>query len=134
MSENDRDAARLVDSIRATFESYVTAQSRGDAKAALAHFHRHSPTYESARQMLHHLFLNYKLTCTLLGVDIVGTDERHAYARVRLRTEKVEGPTFRDNVTDALIVLREDAGAWKIWNQALLTVEEMQAPESVDGE
>ncbi|MFO7287747.1 MAG: hypothetical protein C0P79_012900 [Gammaproteobacteria bacterium] len=133
MSGHNRESARLIDTIRATFESYVAAQSR-DAKATLEHFHRSSPTYESAREMLHQLFLNYKLRCALETVDVVGMDESYVYARVRQRTEKVEGPAFRDNVTDVLIVLREDEGAWKIWNQALLSVEAAPAREAAGGE
>jgi len=134
VTEATSNAGRMADVMRETFEAYVSAQNRGDAKAAAEFIHKGSPTYESARQMLHQLYLNYKLRSELLGVHFVGADDVYAYVRVRQLTEKIEGPEFRDNVTDALIVLREDEGAWKIWNQVLLHAEVAQRREAAGDE
>lgn len=134
MSRATSHADRAADTLREIVVAYVAAQGEGDAKAVLRHFHRSSPTYESTRQMLNQLFLNYKLKCELLGMSVVGTDERYAYVTVRQRTEKVDGPEFHDNVTDTLLVMREDEdedeGEWKIWSQALLSAELVKPEEA----
>lgn len=126
-------ATQIADEMHTTVEAYVMAQNRGDPKAVLEFFHKSSPTYESTRQMLHQVFLNYKLKNELLGLSFVGTDDPYAYVRIRQRTEKVEGPDFMDNVTDLLVVLRQDEDAWKIWAQALLGAEAVQ-PGNAAGE
>lgn len=133
MNETPPAPGHLLRNLRNVFESHLAAQTASDTKAAMRHVHGASPIYEPTRRTLAQLLVNYRLECRLLSLDYVGTDGQYAYVRVRHSTRGLEGPAFRDNVTDQLAVMRAENGTWKIWSQALLGIELTAAGKDTDG-
>lgn len=109
-----------------TLQGYIDAQNRGDAPGVAQHMHSASPFFDATRQALAQLFVNYTLACTLVDAELIGADACYGYARVRQKTVKVHGPSFDNNITDSLMVFRQERGEWKIWAQAMLAVEPLQ--------
>lgn len=101
-------------------ENQVLYQNQHDLQAMLRDMHPESFAYEPAEQFLMRLFAHYRLKFTLLGQKFIAVDEDLVYARTQIRSEKLEGPEFIDNVTDTLIVFRRIDNEWKIWCQAPL--------------
>ena len=109
----------LFDALRA----YVDAQNSRDAAQVAARIHSASPFHEPTRQALAQLYVNYALVCTLIDAELIGADAHYGYVRARQKTVRIEGPSFDDNVTDSVVVFRQENGDWKVWAQAVLTVE-----------
>ncbi len=114
----------------AVVEGYVAAQNGKEVREALRFVHGESPLFDATRRLLSQLYLNYTFAIELLGVHVVGADADYAYLRVVQKTEKVEGPEFKDNVTRSLIVLAQEKDAWKIWAQTILSVALLGEPEN----
>lgn len=110
------DLRELVEqNLQHTEDEYVSA--------VMATMHPDSIAYLPTRQALNQLFPLYDLQYTLLEYHFVGEEGGYAYARVKQRTEKVNGPEFMDNDLEALQVFRQYKGEWKFWSQANLSVQ-----------
>lgn len=93
-----------------------------DIAAAMANIHSQSPLYLSTQQVLEQLLPLYDLKYTLLEYTFIGEDEEYAYAKVKQRTSKVDGPDFKNNELEAMQVFKKEEGIWKLWTQANLSI------------
>lgn len=109
--------------LRAVLDAHVAAQNAQDAAAVMRQIHPDSPMFESTRQMLSQLYINYRFANELLEWGLVGVDRDYIYARMRLKTVKLEGPEFQNNQTDAVLILKPQADELKIWAQFALSQE-----------
>ena len=99
------------------------AYEKEDIFRVLATVHTLSPSYMSTKSVADKIFPAYQLKYELLNFKYLLTDGEYAIARVSQKTSKVEGPQFRDNVIDLIIVYKQEKGKWKLWSQVILTVE-----------
>ena len=109
--------------IEALIQKNVAYTESENVEAVMSTMHSDSLSYQATLQMLQQLFPVYDLSYTLLSYKFVGEEGGYAYARIIQRTEKVEGPDFRDNDVEALQVFKQEDGEWKLWSQANLRIE-----------
>lgn len=93
-----------------------------DLEGVIGTLHSASPAQEPTRQMLSQLFDAYRLTNELIDTKYVGNDEDYIYIRIKQKVSKLEGPEFRDNVSDILVAVRKDGNFWKVWSMMPLEV------------
>jgi hypothetical protein len=113
-------ATALETRLHEIIEQQVLFQNAQDLQGILRLMHQDSFAYAPSEQLLLRLFASYSLQFTLLGQKFIGVDEDLAYVRTSIKAEKIEGPEFKDNLTDSLVVFRCCNGEWKIWCQAPL--------------
>jgi len=88
----------------------------------IALIHPDSLSYTQTKQMVEQLFSSYHLSVLVIVFKFMGKDKTYAYARVQQEIKKISGPEFKDNITDQLIVFKQDGDEWKIWTTAVLNI------------
>lgn len=100
----------------------LRAMATEDVEAVLATVHPESLTYAQTEQVLQTMFERYDLEYTLIAYRYISEDGGYAMARVVQRTQKIEGPEFRDNDIDLIQIFKKDGTEWKLWSQAILNI------------
>lgn len=100
----------------------ISATQAEDISAVLQTMHPDSLLYAKTKQVLSGLFQSYDLKYTLISYRYIAEDGAYAMARVLQRTEKLSGPKFMDNDLDMVQIFKRDQGGWKLWSQAVVTV------------
>jgi hypothetical protein len=59
--------------------------------------------------------LSYKIS----GLKIIKQNKNEVVVAFTLSTQKIRGPSFRDNQIRGEMILRQEAGKWKIYNQVI---------------
>jgi hypothetical protein len=93
-----------------------------DLEGVIGTIHSASPSQPATRKMLGQLFNSYRLTNELIDIKYVGCDEDYIYIRMKQKISKLEGPEFRDNISDSLVAARKESDAWKVWSVMPLAV------------
>ncbi|MFD1382733.1 nuclear transport factor 2 family protein [Rhodanobacter aciditrophus] len=109
--------------IEALIQKNMTYTESENVEAVMSTMHSDSLYYQATVQMLQQLFSVHDLSYTLMSYKFVAEEGGYAYARIIQRTEKVEGPDFRDNDLESLQVFKQEDGEWKLWSQANLRIE-----------
>ena len=99
---------------------YIQAE---DTEGTMSTIHSQSAVYLPTKNSLPQIFGNYQLSYTILSYKLVGYDGELAYARIKQRTKKISGPAFQNNDLDMLQIFKQEAGVWKLWGQANMSVE-----------
>ena len=99
-----------------TLEKYYEAMNNNDLEGTLSMIHSTSPTQLPTRQILGKLMHAYKLKTELIETKFIGSDNGYICIRMTQKTTKVEGPDFKDNITDSLVAMKHDEKVWKIWS------------------
>ena len=97
-------------------EKYHNAMNGNKLEEVLDFIHSSSPVQIPTRQLLGQLMSSYKLNNKLLLTCYVGSDSGYIFIRMKQKTTKLEGPDFRDNITDSIVAMKQDEDAWKIWS------------------
>ena len=91
--------------------------------AYMATIHPDSTAYATTETGLRDAFELFDLSYTLLELTVIEQSSSEATVAFVLRTEKVSGPAFRDNVITGRWILRKDDGVWKILGQEIEDVQ-----------
>lgn len=97
-------------------EKYYNAMNGNKLEEAMNLIHSGSPVQIPTRQLLGQLMSSYKLNNELLLTCYVGTDSDYIFIRIKQKTTKLEGPEYKNNITDSIVAMKQDDGAWKIWS------------------
>ena len=76
--------------------------------------------YGVTQDVLTPQFETYDFAYKLLDFHLLSLDGEYAVGRGSQQIVKLRGPAFEDSTTDALYVFRQEAGAWKLWQQSPL--------------
>lgn len=106
-----------------TLEKYFNALNDNDLEGVLSMIHRSSPAQMPTRQILGQLMNSYTLNNVLLKTNYIGADNDYIYVRMKQKIIKLEGPEFKNNISDSIIVLKQDEDAWKIWSMMSLVTD-----------
>jgi hypothetical protein len=101
---------------RDILEKYYNAMNGNKLEEVMSLIHSSSPVQIPTRQLLGQLMSNYKLNNELLLTCYVGTDLDYIFIRMKQKTIKLEGPEFKNNITDSIVAMKQDDGAWRIWS------------------
>lgn len=113
----------LARALRAVMEENVRAYSAEDARGVEATIHSRSPEHATTVKALADQFRDQDVRARLVDFRLIGHDDEFAVARARIRFEGAAGSGFNDNVTDSLIVFKDEGGRWKLWTDEVLGVE-----------
>ena len=113
IAENN-DNSPLLKSLSRMLARYHGFLNDHDIENVLDMIHDRSPAKASIRRMLEQTFSTYRLKNTLLCAKYIGIDNDYVYVRILERIAKLEGPEFRDNVADSLVVIKWVEDAWKV--------------------
>ena len=94
-----------------------------NTEAAMSTIHSLSASYLPTQNVLPQLFDNYDLSYEIESITFIGYDGELAYARIKQLTRKISGAVFQDNKLDMLQVFKLEAGVWKVWSQANMSIE-----------
>ncbi len=104
-------------------DKYYKVLNDHDIEGILDMIHRDSPAQSPTKQVLDGLFNTYRLNNVLLGTKNMFIDDDYVYLRMKQKTTRIEGPEFKDNISDSLVVFRKEERNWKVWNIMTLDVE-----------
>ncbi len=97
-------------------EKYYDAMNGNHLEEVLGFIHRSSPVLLPTRQLLGQLMSSYKLNNELLLTYYVGADSDYMFIRMKQKTTRLEGPEFRDNITDSIVAMKQDGEKLRIWS------------------
>lgn len=103
------------------------ALDQEDVPAYMDTIHTQSLMYKTTENALNLTFRIYDLEYDLQKVSFIGADDKYAYVKVVFETRKLKGPAFQNNQIEALIVFKQDNGEWKMWSQANLQLNKVNA-------
>jgi hypothetical protein len=116
----------LDDPFLTAIAEFVALKNAQDLQGILRLMHKESFAYMPTQQLLLKLFAAFELQTSLLSSVFIARDDDYAYVRIKLRTEKLAGPDFKNNVTEFLVVFRMRGNAWRIWCQNPLSFDLLQ--------
>lgn len=82
-----------------------------------------SPDYAATKDMTEALFKKYDLHYALEKLEIQSVTGDEAKIHFIQITEKVAGPTFRNNRIDGIHILKKHSGVWKLYDTQLNKLE-----------
>jgi len=115
-----RAADDLAQALRAVIEANEAAVANGNLDGMSRTLHSQSPVYAKTRSAMKDW--PFKLKAEILYFKAIGEDGDFAFARARIKTTKLSGPEFKDNVTDEVHAFKKEGPDWKIWASLPLTV------------
>jgi hypothetical protein len=109
--------------LRGSVMANIEGMNAKDSYDVLDSVHSQSPYYEQMQMMVEEINKLYTLKSELLSFEYMGQSGEYATALVKQKTEKIDGPEFRNNIVTTMTVFRKDGEAWKIWQSLTLDVE-----------
>lgn len=103
--------------VLATMHENVAAMNAGDVPRYMATIHSSSPSYRETERMMEQLVADYVLQATWDKAEVIEVGRQEARVDFVLTTRKISGPAFRDNRIKGEMLLRQEDGRWKIYNQ-----------------
>ena len=91
-------------------------------KGIMSTIHTKSVLYIPTKKFMKQLIPVYDLEYKLLKYEFIGQDEEYAYAKVLQSTKKISGKKFNNNELETLHIFKKEAGKWKLWSQASLSL------------
>jgi len=109
-------ASPLDDPVAVIFDN-IRASNAESIPHYMATIHSKSPSYQSTKEMTEQAFGLFDLSYRISGVKITKQTRNEAVVAFILTTQKIRGPSFRDNRISGDMILRKEDGRWKIYNQ-----------------
>ncbi|WP_105901984.1 hypothetical protein [Vibrio gangliei] len=98
------------------------ASQQEDVDAYMATMHTQSLVWTPTKHQIEMVFDNFDLTYQLDQFDFVAQDDEYAYAKIWMTKTKISGGQFKNNRVQALVVFKQENGAWKVWSQANMQI------------
>jgi hypothetical protein len=116
----------VADELQQMLAEQIRCQNEQDLQGVLRFIHKESFSYIPTQQLLMKLFATYQLQLSLLDRKLIAIDGDYAFLRFQLKSEKLDGPDFRDNIADSIVVFRRLNDQWKIWCQSPINFQAVQ--------
>ena len=113
------EVTRPEDECIAVVYENLEASNAEDIDAYMATIHSHSPLYDQTEDTLYAIFRSYDLSYQIDRLDVVKSNPTEIQLSFELTTKKIRGPGFRDNTIDGVMILRQEGGLWKIYDQMI---------------
>lgn len=79
-------------------------------------FHPQSPVRDQQLKALEALFIKRSLSHKMLEMNVVGESAEFSFARLKKKTERMDGEPYRSNVADIVLIFKKDGEKWKLWD------------------
>jgi hypothetical protein len=93
------------------------AANKEDVTAYMATIHPSSPMYFPTQLAMGPMFEQFDLSFQFYSLSVLSLTPDEASIRFSLRTDKIRGPEFQNNIVTGTMVLKPDNGVWKIFSQ-----------------
>lgn len=113
------EAASSDDDPRAIIFANIDASNAESIPHYMATIHSKSPSYQTTKEMTEQAFGMFDLSYKVSGLKITKQTKNEAVVAFTLTTQKIRGPSFRDNRISGDMILRKEDGRWKIYNQVV---------------
>ncbi|MBO94846.1 MAG: hypothetical protein CMI32_08125 [Opitutales bacterium] len=107
--------AKVANELRAVVRTNIHAWGTGNLNLLRSTTHSESPLVETSDLMARYIFARYKLKYTVTKVNTLEVDDDEAEVEVHQTTEKIDGPSFRNNRAVVVHTLKKENGKWKMW-------------------
>ena len=97
----------------------IHASNAENVNHYMATIHSKSPSYEATKKMTQEAFSLFDLSYKVSGLKIIKQTKKEVVVAFTLTTRKTRGPDFRDNRINGEMILRQEEGKWKIYNQVV---------------
>jgi hypothetical protein len=97
----------------------IRASNAESVNHYMATIHSKSPSYQSTKSMTQEAFSLFDLSYKVSGLKIITQTKNEVVVAFTLTTRKIRGPSFRDNRINGEMILREEDGKWKIYEQVV---------------
>jgi hypothetical protein len=97
----------------------IRASNGENVNRYMATIHSKSPSYQSTETMTKEAFSLFDLSYKISGLKILKQNKNEVVVAFTLTTQKIRGPNFRDNRISGDMILRQEDGRWKIYNQVV---------------
>lgn len=103
------------DGILAVLQANLKHSNEENLEGILSTIDETSPLFEQNKQIYSQIFQMYDFLFTIESSKIINYTENEAAVYVVQTTKKLKGPTFQDNRTTSVTILRKNAeGKWKL--------------------
>ena len=117
--EHAVEAASSDEDPRAIIFANIDASNAENIPHYMATIHSKSPSYQTTKEMTEQAFGMFDLSYRVSGLKITELTRNEAVVAFSLTTQKIRGPSFRDNRITGDMILRKEDGRWKIYNQVV---------------
>ncbi|MDD5728308.1 MAG: hypothetical protein PHV59_07085 [Victivallales bacterium] len=114
--------AKITAELEDVFKKYVEYCNTENIRGVMEIMHSKSAEYASTRIRMARIAAGYDLKYELMSFNYVGITGEYAIARTVQKTSKIKGPSYRNNILEALQVFKREDGKWKIWTTAILSL------------
>jgi hypothetical protein len=97
----------------------IRASNAENVAHYMSTIHSKSPSYQTTKSMTQEAFSLFDLSYKVSGLKIINQTKKEVVVAFTLTTRKIRGPNFRDNRINGEMILRQEAGKWKIYNQVV---------------
>jgi len=118
-SDAPAETASPADDPVAVIIANIRASNAESIPHYMATIHSKSPSYDSTKEMTKQAFGLFDLSYKISGLKIKEQNNNEAVVAFTLTTQKIRGPSFRDNRISGDMILRKEDGRWKIYNQVV---------------
>ena len=123
LAENAKDDKDLAMELKSVITKNFKAYELEDIEKVMETVHSKSPGFKATKEFSSQIFPAYEIKYELLSFKYIAVEGEYALARVKQKTSKISGPKFKDNIIDSIVIFKQEAGQWKLWSQATLTLE-----------
>lgn len=117
------EAAQAEEGYTSVVMENLRASNAEEIDAYMATIHSRSPLYEQTETSLFTIFRDYDLSYSLDKLELLKAKPTEVQLAFELTTSKLSGPSFRDNTVVGVMILRQEGGQWKIYDQQVDQIE-----------
>jgi tetratricopeptide (TPR) repeat protein len=97
----------------------IRASNAENVNYYMSTIHTKSPSYQTTKNLTEEAFSLFDLSYKVSGLKIIKQTKKEVVVAFTLTTRKIRGPNFRDNRVNGEMILRQEDGKWKIYNQVV---------------
>lgn len=118
----EETSSSLAKQLQAVMATNIKGITEKKLDIAMSVFHSKSPDYTPTKDATKQILQTYNIKIRLLSLQVIGSDQEYAVARVKYETTQDRGPAFRNNVSDTMQVFKKEGNQWKLWTSATLNI------------
>ena len=122
----DEASPQLAEQLRAVMATNMKCLTEKNLDLAMSAFHSKSPGYLPTRDVTKKLFEDYNIKIRVLSLQVIGSDQDYAVARVKYEATQDKGPAYRNSASDTMQIFRKEGKQWKLWASASLDIKYLQ--------
>ncbi len=109
--------------INAVFNGLCNGYKNNDIVSISDFHHPENLIFNASKEHLQTILLTYKLDTHYTNIQILQEQEEIIIVRLLQITKKVDGPDFKDNTMDMVLILKKDIQEFKILSSAPISTE-----------